>query len=195
PLLVLGALGTASDIGVFYAAHRTAALVGLILLAANSIIAPKFAALYHKRETTTLDEVMRNSAMFMTAAAAPAILLFFLVPEFVISIFGRDFTEGGDLLRVLAFGQMFNVITGSVGFMLMMTDNSRSLLIVTLSMVVVNVVLSFSLIPSYGAMGAAIAATASLLTASVMRVLYVWRTLGFLALPIPFSVRASSRTM
>ena len=86
---------------------------------------------------------------------------------------------------MLAVGQLINVLTGSVSFVLMMTENYRSMFVTALWTVVVNLLLSFILIPDLGAMGAALAAAGSLVIASVLRVFFVWRSMGIVALPIP----------
>jgi len=185
PLLILGAMKSGADAGLFYSANRTAALVGLILVAANSIVAPKIAALYHNKELATMDRVIRRSAMLVSGIAGPLLLVLIMVPGFVMAIFGTEFVESASILRVLAVGQILNVLTGSVGFVLMMTENLRSMFITALTSVVANVVLSLMLVPSYGALGAAFATAGSLAVASILRVLFVWRNLGVIALPIP----------
>lgn len=185
PLFILGALRSGADVGLFYSANRTAALIGLILVAANSIVAPKIAALYQNRDLHTLDRVIRRSAMLVLMIASPALLIFLLVPGFVMSIFGSEFTASADLLRVLAVGQLVNIVTGSVGFVLLMTENLRSILITSILMLITVAGLSFLLVPQFGAMGAALATTGSLLVASIIRVTLAWRDLRIVALPIP----------
>jgi O-antigen/teichoic acid export membrane protein len=185
PLFILGAMKSSSEAGLFYTANRTAALIGLLLVASNSIIAPKVAALYHNGEIGTLDRVVRRSAMLVTLVAAPAVLVFTLAPSLVMMIFGDEFVAAADLLRVLAVGQLINVISGSVSFVLMMTENYRSMFVTALWTVIVNLLISFVLIPDLGAMGAALATAGSLLVASALRVLFVWRSMGIVALPIP----------
>jgi O-antigen/teichoic acid export membrane protein len=185
PLFILGALRSGADVGLFYSANRTAALIGLILVAANSIVAPKIAALYQSRDLKTLDRVVRRSAMLVSMVALPALLVFLLAPSFVMSVFGSEFAASADLLRVLALGQLVNIVTGSVGFVLLMTENLRSVFITSILLLITVVGLSLFLVPQLGAMGAALATTGSLLVASIIRVILAWRDLRIVALPIP----------
>lgn len=185
PLLVLGAMKAGTDAGLFYSANRTAALVGMILVAANTIVAPKIAALYHNKEYAAMERVIRRSAMLVSAIAGPLLLVLIVAPGFVMSIFGAEFLDGASILRVLAIGQILNILTGSVGFVLMMTENLRSMLVTALVSVAANILLSLFLVPGLGALGAALAASGSLAVASVLRVLFVWRDLGVVALPVP----------
>ena len=43
----------------------------------------------------------------------------------MMSLFGPEFRAGGPVLTILAAGQYVNVLTGSVGYLLMMTGNER----------------------------------------------------------------------
>lgn len=184
PLFVLGAYGASAEAGVYYAAYRTAALIGLLLIAANGIIAPKFAALFENRQTTSLNNVVCNSAFVLTVVAMPALLLFLLMPGTALKLFGDEFVQGAGLLRILACGQLINIMTGSLGFLLIMTDNARAMFVTTSGMLIANVVMSYYLIPIHGSVGAAVATAGSLAIAGVLRFVFVWRDLGILALPI-----------
>lgn len=193
PLFVLGAVKSGADVGLFYAANRTAALLGIIVVAANSIIAPKVAALHHAGEYQTLDRIIRTSAIIVTLTAAPALVVFLIIPDFVMKVFGAEFSAGDNLLRVLSVGQTINVLTGSVGLVLIMTNKFRSIFLTAMWTLIATVLLSLALIPTYGAAGAAWAVAGSLTVASVLRVVFAWRDLGILALPVPYSVFPAKR--
>ncbi|MEA3644191.1 MAG: hypothetical protein VBE63_30340, partial [Lamprobacter sp.] len=60
--LILGVWATAADVAVFNAAQRTALLISLVLVAVNSIAAPKFAALSRLGE----QEALRKTALQAT---------------------------------------------------------------------------------------------------------------------------------
>jgi len=58
---MLGIWGTSSDVGVFSVAHRTAFQISLILIAVNSIAAPKFAEFHKKGDAYSLAHTAQNS--------------------------------------------------------------------------------------------------------------------------------------
>ena len=193
PLLALGVLATSAEVGVYYAAMRTAALTGLVLIAVNSILAPKLAALYQLNDMKSLDQIVRSSGLLILSVAAPVLILFIALPEFVMQIFGADFTGHGNLLRIMAVGQLINVATGTLGYVLMMTNRGKAMFVTTLWMAVANAVLCLAFIPAFGAYGAAVALAGSLLVAGIARVVLIWRELGILALPIPIGFMSRSR--
>ncbi|GEQ99772.1 polysaccharide biosynthesis related protein [Iodidimonas gelatinilytica] len=127
PLLALGAFGTSAEVGLFGVAVRTAALTSLLLVAVNSIAAPKFAALWAKGDYDALQKLAVKSTALITLLAAPILLCFILFPSFVLGLFGGDFKDGATALSILAAGQFVNAATGSVGFLLIMTGHERQL--------------------------------------------------------------------
>ncbi len=60
PLLLLGVWGSSSDVGLFGAAQRTAGLVSLVLITANTTLSPKFAELYQQKDMDALDRMAKN---------------------------------------------------------------------------------------------------------------------------------------
>lgn len=184
PLLALGYWESSADVGVFAAAQRTASLVSLVLIAANVIMAPKMAELYQKGEIIALGRVARQGAGMMTVMASPVLLLCMLVPERIMSLFGPDFSAGRDLLVIMALGQIINVVTGSVGFFLIMTGNEKSLLSANFISLLLCAGLALVLIPVYGAVGAAIAVAAPLAIVNLIRVGFIWRKFKIMVLPL-----------
>lgn len=185
PVLVLGILASSSEVGQFSAANRTAALVGLVLVAANAIIAPKMAAMFQQGDMEGLGRVSRQSALLLTGVAAPLLLIYILLPDWIMGMFGSDFTAASSLLVVMALGQTLNVMTGSVGVLLMMTGHERSELWANVFALVVCATLCGILIPLIGAMGAAIANAVSIASVNLLRVRYVYRLMGIITIPAP----------
>lgn len=183
PMLFLGALDSSESVGIYSAASRTAMLTSFILIAVNSIAAPKFAALYENRDLVSLQMVARNSAKIMVLFAAPILLLFLLVPRFVLSIFGAEFEQGAYILMILAVGQFVNVATGSVAYLLMMSGNERLMRNNLVFCAVLVVSLNVILIPVYGAVGAAIGAAVVLSIQNIIAMVMVRRKLHITTLP------------
>lgn len=178
PVLLLGAWGMWSDVARFSAAQRTALLVSLILIAINSISAPKFAALAAQRDLATLGRVARISAGLATLAALPFLIVCLAAPRQVMLLFGKDFAGADQLLAVLAIGQFVNVAKGSVGHLLMMTGNDAAFRNNLIGCSLLAVLLNVFAIPSYGALGAAWATTVTICLQNVISSVIVQRSLG-----------------
>jgi O-antigen/teichoic acid export membrane protein len=187
---LLGIWGTNAEVGIFGAAYRTATVTGYILIAVNSIAAPKFAALYQQGDMEALGSMARNSAKLMTLAASPILLLFILFPGWVMTLFGPQFVGGATVLTILALGQFVNVTTGSVGCLLMMSGHERLMRNNIAGISILHVAMCLLLIPWAGAIGAAIATAISLSTMNLVSVVLIYCRLSILALPIPKGIFA-----
>jgi O-antigen/teichoic acid export membrane protein len=185
----LGVWGTATDVGIFSIAMRTAGLTSFILIAINSVAAPKFAALYKQGDTKALASTARNSAKLMTLLAAPALLLFLLLPGWVMKVFGAEFSGGAAALAILAIGQFVNVATGSVGYLLIMSGHERLMRNAVFAAAILNVLLSICLIPLLGLLGASVASAFSLAFQNICAYCFVVRSLGISTIPLPGSVK------
>lgn len=183
PTLLLGVWANSEDVGVYSVANRTALLMALLLLAVNSISAPKFAALYHQGNLNAVGQIARQSALLISLASLPLLCLFLFFPEWVLSLFGPNYREGAWILRILAVGQFINVITGSVGYVLMMSGHETAMRNIFLVCALVALGLNSVLVPQWGITGAAIAAAITLTLQNGLAAFGVWRKLRIITLP------------
>ena len=182
---ILGIFKDEATVGLYNIAARTALLTSYVLMAVNSVVAPKFAALYAQGAGKELGGVARNASALITLATLPFLLIFTLVPGIVLSLFGPEFVNAAPALIILALGQFVNVVTGSVGYLLMMCGQERALRNNILFMTVLNVILNILLVPLFGIIGAALATASSLALMNVISLALVRYKLGFWCLPWP----------
>lgn len=194
PLLMLGVWGSTADVGLFTVAQRTAGLVSLVLLTANTTLSPKFAELYIQNDLVTLTRVVQQGQATVLIMAMPILLIFCIAPVWVLGFYGPDFSSGWLLLVIISLGQLVNVATGSVESLLIMTGNEKSFLKAGFFTTILSIVLCLGLIPLYGKTGAAIAFSISLAVVNLLRVYYVWHTLGIRIFPKFFITSNNSAT-
>lgn len=176
-ILVLGVWTDPATVGIYGVATRIAALTSFILVAVNSVTAPRFAALYAKGEHHALEQIARRSAAGMLLAASPVIVVLLLFPEWLLQLFGADFVEGTLLLRILALGQLVNVAMGSVGYLLMMTGHERLLRNNIMFSALLNLVGNLVLVPGFGGMGAAVSTAFSIALMNIISFILVYKKL------------------
>jgi O-antigen/teichoic acid export membrane protein len=99
------------------------------------------------------------------------------------SVFGNEFSDGGTLLVILAMGQFFNVLTGSVGHLLMMCGHEHFVRNNVIGCALLNLGCCVLLIPRYGATGAATAVAITVIAENVSAAIYAWFKLGVLSVP------------
>ncbi len=184
-IVLLGIMGTASDVGIFGSADRLAKLLSFVLMATNSIAAPKFSELYRQRQFGTLQNVARRAAMLQVFVGAPLLMAFVLYPEEILGVFGEEFSVGAPVLVALAVGQFVNTACGSVGYLLMMSGNEVMLRNNLVFCAFLGVFLNISWIPEYGVVGAAWATSITISSSNLISTWMVWRKMRILPLPIP----------
>jgi len=182
--IMLGIWENSAEVGIFAAAHRTSSLTSFVLIAVNSIAAPKFAALFRQGDLNALRQTAQHSARLMALAAGVPLLLVLLFPGGVMSIFGPQCVSGKLALAILSAGQFVNVVTGSVGFVLMMSGHERVMRNIMGFAAVLNVSGNAVLIPAMGVVGAAIAGAITLSLQNLLAAVMVWRRLGIWTLPV-----------
>lgn len=182
--LSLGFLASSADVGIFAAASRAAMLTSFVLMAVNSISAPKFAALHQRGDLVTLGRIARQSAKLMAIAASPILAIFVLYPAGVMAMFGPEFTSGATVLSILALGQFVNVVTGSVGWILVVCGYERLMRNNIAICAALSVALNLLLVPPLGVIGAAIATATTLALQMLIAAAMVWQKLGVVTIPL-----------
>ena len=185
PTFILGVYVNVEDIGVFELAKRTSLLVPFFLMAFNSVVGPRFAALYKQDKMFAIQSLGFKSTILLVALSAPIVLLIVFFPQEVMSIFGAAYTRGAELLIYMVLGQVVNVVCGPVGILLIMTKRDNEKLYATLSGFAVMVSLCFILIPIMGVRGGAIAVMSGLITQNLMSIVFVYKVFKFVPLLRP----------
>lgn len=156
PLFVLALLGVVSqldlwvvgwafsekDAAVYGACTRLVLLIAMPLTIANGFLPPIIAELHAKGERETLERVLRMSATLIGAPSLLALAILMSAPKFILGlVYGEQFQEGSTILVLLGIGHAVNVLSGSCGYVLVMSGHQALLMKLTL----VSSVLAISL--------------------------------------------------
>lgn len=182
-LVMLGIFSTSSDVGVYGIAFRTAFLVSYVLIAVNSIAAPKFSALHAEGKRDALRRTAQGSTFLMCLVAAPVLAVFVVFPDQVMRVYSSDFASGGTLMAILAVGQFVNVATGSVQMLLIMCGHERWIVRTTTVAAALALILNSAFIPRWGAVGAAVATSTVWVVQNLLVLVAVRFKLGFWVTP------------
>lgn len=184
-IIMLGIWTSSDQVGIYSIAARTALVTGFPLAAINTIVGSAFARLYAKGELKELRDYACNGAFLITAATVPVAVLLCLWPSQILSLFGDDFVPGASSLIVLTLGQVVAGITGSVGFLLVMSGHEKLLRNAVTAGAILNVALNAILIPYMGILGAGTATAASIAFINFVAWITAYRKFSFFVFPIP----------
>jgi O-antigen/teichoic acid export membrane protein len=177
-IVLLGAITGASAVGVFTVAMRGTQLITLLLVSVNTALAPSLAQLHAEGDRQRTEQLVTQSALLMTGLALPMALFFLVGGRWFLGWFGAEFRDGYATLLILTIGQLFNVATGSVNILLIMTNRDRIAMLSAGVGLILHVLCGVLLIPRWGAEGAAAARSLSIVALNVLMVGVAWRQLG-----------------
>lgn len=178
PIIVLGAYASAADVGVFSAANRVAVLISFVTVAANAVAGSRIAVLYDKGDLRAVERFARQVALLLSVLAVPVFLLFLIAGHYVMLIFGAEFSEGAELLKIMAAGQLAGVMFGPAALVLSMSGNEQVMKNILLACALLGVLLSFTLIPAWAGIGAAIAVAVTVAAQNILAAIFLWQKTG-----------------
>lgn len=190
----------AAEVGIYGAVLRAGQSLFLFLTSVSLTFSPFVADLHHRGQRERLDSLYKQVTRWTLAATIPVLLLLAIAPGPVLRIFGPDFVQGQDALRILIVGMIVPVMVGTVGFILIMAGRTGWDLLVYMAGFVIDVGVALVLARPevLGIRGAAIAQALTLSFSAVARLLLVRRFLGiwpfdasYLRLLIPTAVGAA----
>lgn len=190
-VLMLGYFQDDSSVGIYNVSNRVATVVSIVLVSINTIAAPKFVEFYTRNDFLGLEKIVQQTTKLIFFTTLPIIIVLTLAGIPILNLFGNEFIAGYYVLIMLIFGQLVNSISGSVGYIMQMTDNQKLFQNVVMLSAILNIVLNFILIPLYGINGAAFASMTSMIFWNLTLVFLIKRKLGFLTIYVPF--RRSSK--
>lgn len=172
--LMVGAMCTASEVGLYRVAVSLAMIGELPSVAINTMFQPVVAELVYGGQLDRLREVVRIVTRWLILLAAPVYIAMFAGQDVLLAFYADEYADTGRALSVLVWGQAAAVITVPITSLIPMSGRSRLNLINALAAAGLNVALNALLIPRWGYTGASIATAITLFAWSGWRVAQVW---------------------
>lgn len=170
-ILMLGFLGTISDVGVYKVVVSGAALAMFGLQVINIVISPRIAHAFAKKNYSEVQKIASFGSLMSFLLTLPVVFIFFFAGAQVLEVFfGKDFIIGHRALYIIAIGQAINAFFGSSISILTMSGNEKYVLKGMIISASTNVVLNLILVPELGVDGAALGASISIVIWNI----YLW---------------------
>ena len=176
-LFVLSVYASSAETGVYAAAARAAQVILLFIISVSLMFSPFVADLHARGERDKLDRLFKQITRWTMAATLPLFVLLAVTPGSALRLFGAEFGAGRTALLILLLGQLVNVATGTVGFVLIMVGRTGWDLGVYAASVVFDVVAAVVLVAGLGLgmEGAAVAGALTMALSKLARLWLVWR--------------------
>lgn len=169
-ILMIGALMSQAQVGLYRVAVQVADGLVLALLAITAVITPHLARLHAAQHWTLIRRLLVNSHRGGLAMLLPAaVIISVLSEEILAAIFGSPYAQASGALSILAFGKAAYSTAAFSGVALSMFGYAKVATYGTGGTVLINIALNLALIPLYGIRGAAVAtAISSFLVAAAL---------------------------
>lgn len=168
--VLLGHFRGAADVAAFRVVQPAARLNELVISSFALLFTPVAARLFARRDEEGINRLYWQTALWLAVLSFPVFAVTFsLARPVTVTLFGERYEQSAVYLALLSFGYYFQAALGFNGLTLKVFGKLRYIVSVNLLVVVINVGVNLLLIPRYGALGAAIGTTTTLVAFNVLK--------------------------
>lgn len=172
--IMLGSLNSVFSVGIFSVANQLNLFADLVQTSVTTAVRPIIVEVHDRHNREQLGQLYQTVSKWLFAFNFPVFLIVVLFPVQILSIFGKSFTEGATALILLSWASVVDAGTGMCGAVLDMTGYTKLKLANAIIRLAVVLVLSLVLIPTWGIVGAAMAALAGETVVNALRLVEVF---------------------
>ncbi len=171
---MLGYLRPPEEVAAFGLVARLALLVSFPLVIVNSVLPPLISELYANDDINKMERMLRGAAGLTTLLSLAVFLILLILGDWLPqSLFGDVFAGNWNIMMILAGGWLFHVWAGSGGFVLNMTDNQKSAMIINIFVGGITLIAAYWLTNEYGGLGMAIASSLGIVLVNIVMLLVI----------------------
>jgi O-antigen/teichoic acid export membrane protein len=172
-LLILSAYVSLEELGRYGLAVKLSLLLSYPLIVVNTITAPRYAKLYQQRNFTEFKQLAIKMTQGLFILGTLGVVVLFFSVDFVLAYFGKSYTDAAVIVKILLIGQWFNLATGSVVSMLIMSGFEKQHRRNTLIITSFNIIALFVFIPLYGVIAGAVITSTAMAIKNMTALFYV----------------------
>ena len=178
-IFMLGNMVSKKDVGIYNASYKLASIALVVINSINIILAPKISDLFSRDKIDEINIEVQKATKLVSLITIPMVLVLIIFSEQLLSLFGPEFVEGKSALIIISVGLLFNALSGSVGQILSMTNHQKTLRNYTIVSAVLNIIMNYFFIKSYGFVGAALASVISNIFLNTICIIYIKKKFNF----------------
>jgi O-antigen/teichoic acid export membrane protein len=168
--ILLGHFKGITEVAAFRAVLPLALLNQGVILAATALYSPALARLLERGEHEEVSKLYWRSTLWIAVATFPIfVATFSFAPTIAVSVIGRRYESSAPILAVLAAGYFFHSSLGFNGLTLRVLGRVRYSVCVDAAAAAANLAINLVLIPRWGALGAAIGTSATLVLHNLLK--------------------------
>ena len=169
-VVILEAFHDATEVAEFRVIHPAAMLNQVVFTSFALLYTPLAARFFARNDTRGINQLYWRTATWLAVFSFPIFALTFsLAGPLTLTLYGEAYGDSALYLAILSLGYYFNVALGFNGLTLKVMGRIRYIVTLNIAAAVANVALNLLLIPTYGALGAAIGTAATLIFHNLLK--------------------------
>jgi O-antigen/teichoic acid export membrane protein len=175
-------------LGYFHSTEAVAAFRAVLLVAALNqgvtftfalLYTPMLARLYAHDARAAITDFYWRSTLWVSVLSFPVFLLTFsFAPATTSAVVGERYAHSAPIMALLAFGYFFHCSLGFNGLTLRVFGRLRYTVCVDVAAAFLNVLVNLLLIPRWGAIGAAVGTSGTMVVHNLFKQYGLWRYTG-----------------
>lgn len=177
-VLIVSALTGSREAGIYAAASRFITTGTLVEASMRVALAPMISSRLAVGDRRGVEELYQSATQWIIAFSWPLYVALACFADVLLSVFGPGFSDGAPALRLLAIAMLVATATGNSQTILLMSGRSGWQLVNKSLALILNIILNLLLVPRYGAIGAAVAWSVTIVVDSVVVLVQVRYLVG-----------------
>lgn len=177
-VVVIGGFLGANEAGAYFAAQKTASLLGLAMIAGGLVAAPMMSAAFQGGRKQELQRLCKMLALAIAVTTLIGLVVLFFIGKPLLGIFDPAYQSAYPLLLILGLGYAIDALAGPTAYLMQMTSLEGAYL--RIMAVVYGFVLSLQIlfVPKYGAIAAACATALGVALWNIIAIYELRRSIG-----------------
>jgi O-antigen/teichoic acid export membrane protein len=179
--LVLGYFYDTEHVALFRTVVPLAMLNKIVMQSFGTLYEPAVSRLFARGDVRGIGPVYWETTLWIAVLSFPIFAMTFAAATpLTVLLYGARYEAAGTLLAILSVGQFVQATSGFNGMTIKSVGRVHYLVVINLVALAVNVALTLALVPTFGATGAAIALTVTLVVHNVLKQVGLYRATGIL---------------
>jgi len=177
--VLLGQFHGTESVAALRAVQPTARFNQVILTSFALLFTPAAARMFARGDTERINDLYWKNAVWIAVLSFPIFALTFsLAQPLTLLLYEERYAQSAIIMALLSFGYYFNSATGQNGLTLKVTGRLRYIVSVDIFAAVMNLAVNLWTIPRYGALGAAVGTTVTLVVFNLLKQVGLMRGTG-----------------
>jgi O-antigen/teichoic acid export membrane protein len=167
---LLGYFHSTTEVAFFRVVVPAADMNTLVMMSFSLLFTPAAARLFARGDYSGINRLYWQTAVWMAVLTFPIFTMTFSMAQpLTVFLYGTRYEQSGIIVALLSLGYYFNVALGFNGLTIRVLGKTRYIVIINVLAAVTNLVVNLLLIPPYGALGAAIGTSGTMIVHNIFK--------------------------